>query len=310
MSSPTVMVFGSTGAIGSTLVTRLQPLHAQGRLHVVGVTRRSAGAVQLSGIGVASRLIDLDRAEHEGLDPLVETLTGVDSLFLLTSYHVKMLAQSKAVIDAARIAGVSHVVHLGTHASADTTVVHLGWHQLVEAYLASSGIAWTNLHPTSFFQNLFLLQAVGGAAPGVLPHYVGAAATSWVDADDVADVAAHVLADPAPHAGKSYLLGTQQLTMAEICAALADVTGQTWEEERRTPQQFYDTVTANGADPVYFACVRTIFERTSAGTLPDLGATSGAIEAITGRPATAVRAFAQKHRALLVRDDGRWPPDA
>jgi NAD(P)H dehydrogenase (quinone) len=105
------------------------------------------------------------------------------------------------VIDAATKADVSHIVHLGAHASPDTTIVHLGWHQLVEAYQAQSGLATTNLHPTSFMQNLFTMTATG-----VLRHYIGDAAPSWVDADDVAKAAAVVLRAPAEHVGRSYLL--------------------------------------------------------------------------------------------------------
>ncbi len=76
--------------------------------------------------------------EHHGLDALVEVLSGVDRVFLLTSYDVRMLAQSKAVIDASTQAGVAHIVHLGAHASPSTTIVHLGWHQMIEAYLGGS----------------------------------------------------------------------------------------------------------------------------------------------------------------------------
>lgn len=303
MSAPTVLVFGSTGAIGGALVKRLQPDHAEGRLRVIGATRRSEAVAELEQLGIEARLVDLDDAEHKGLDPLVAALEGVDRVFLLTSYDVRMLAQSKAVVDAARVAGVQHIVHLGAYAAADTTIVHLGWHQIVEAYIAQSGIAWTSLQPTSFMQNLFLLQAVGGAAPGTIPHYIGDAATSWVDTEDVAEAAAAVLRDPAPHAGQSYLLGAERLTMADICETLADVTGQSWEQEQRSPEQFYETVTGIGADPVYFACVRTIFQRTAEGTLPDLEATSGDVEKLTGRSATTIRAFAERHREQLVRDE-------
>jgi len=307
MSASTVLVLGSTGAIGGALVQRLLPDHAAGRLQLVATARRSEAAAELEQLGIAARLLDLDDAEHQGLDPLLRALEGVDRLFLLTSYDVKMLAQSKAVIDAARQAGVSHVVHLGAHASPSSTIVHLAWHQLVEAYLANSGIGWTNLHPTSFMQNLFLLQAVGGAAPGVIPHYIGDGASSWVDTDDVADVAAVVLRDPASHAGQSYLLGAERATMSEVCTTLADVTGLPWSEEQRAPEAFYETVTGAGADPVYFACVRTIFERVQAGTLPDLEETSDAIERLTGRPATTIRAFAERHKDQLAYEPAAVP---
>lgn len=211
-----------------------------------------------------------------------------------------MLTQSKVAIDAARIAGVRHVMHIGAHAAPDTTVVHLGWHQLIEAYLAASGMAFTNLQPTSLMHNLMLLIGTGGTqGTDVLSHYIGSEPTSWVDVADVAAVAAHVLRDPEPHAGRSYGLGTESLTMAEIAALLSEVTGRPWRDDPRHPDRFLEAVVAVGADPVYMECVRNIFVRTGNGTLPDLNETFDTVERLLGRPPTTMRSFLEQHHQLL-----------
>lgn len=306
MPIPTVLVFGSTGAIGGSVIQRLIPDHTEGRIRLIATARNRAAATRLEPLGVECRIIDLDHPEKQGLEPMIDALRGVDRVFLLTSYDVKMLAQSKAVIDASNQSDVSHVVHLGAHASPTTTIVHLGWHQMIEAYLSSSGLNSTNLHPTSFMQNLFLLLSIGGSPNGVLPHYIGDARISWVNSDDVADTAAVILRDPEPHAGRSYLLGAEVASMREIAATLSTVTGLPWREERREPEVFFQTVTAAGADPIYMACVRTIFERTRHGTLPELAETSEALHQLRGRPATSIRSFVQRHRGhfMTARGDG------
>lgn len=194
MPTPTILVFGSTGAIGGSLIKRLMPDHAGGRIRLVATARHSEAAAKFEQLGVECRRIDLDHAEQQGLEPVVNAMRGVDRVFLLTSYDVKMLAQSKAVIDAAKQADVSHIVHLGAHASPATTIVHLGWHQMIEAYLSSR------------------------------------------------------------------------------------------------------------ADPMYMACVRTIFERTRQGTLPDLAETSDALNRLRKRPATSIRSFAERHRDQFMTD--------
>lgn len=300
MTTPAVFIIGATGRIGSALIRELMPDQAAGRLRLVAATRNADAPKKLEQSGVEARAFHLDGPELHGLGSMTAAFEGISSVFLLTGYEVKMLAQSKAVIDAARQAGVQHVIHLGAHAAPDTTVVHLGWHQLIEAYLAQSGLGFVNLHPTSLMQNLSMLFAIGGAEPGVLTHYIGDAKTSWVDAGDVAAVAAAVLRAPAAHNGRSYGLGTENATMAEIAATLSEVTGRPWKDEPREPDLFFRTVTAAGADPVYMACVRNIFERVSNGSLPDLEATFDTVARPTGHPPTSLRSFLRENQNAFL----------
>ncbi|MEU4538853.1 NmrA family NAD(P)-binding protein [Streptosporangium sp. NPDC023825] len=103
------------------------------------------------------RRLDLDEAETTGLQAVRPAFADVDRVFLLTGYDVRMLARSKAAVDAAKAEGVSHVVHVGVSAAEDTTIVHFAWHQLVEAYIERSGLGHTHLRPASFMQNLRLI---------------------------------------------------------------------------------------------------------------------------------------------------------
>jgi len=56
---------------------------------------------------------------------------------------------------------------------------------------------------------------------------------------------------------------------------------------------------AAGADPVYMACVRNVFERTRNGSLTEPDGIFGTIEAVTGRPATTLRRFLERNRDLF-----------
>ncbi|WP_437655134.1 NmrA family NAD(P)-binding protein [Sorangium sp. So ce1182] len=299
MAIPVILVFGATGKIGGALVEELLPAHAAGRVKLVAAVRRPEAAPAFEARGLEARLIDLDLAETRGLEPIVGAMRGVDRVFLLTGYDVRMIAQSKAAIDAARAVGASQIVHVGAHASPDTTIVHFAWHQVVEAYIDRSGVDATHLRPTSFMQNLPLLLQVGGAQPGVLPHYLGDARTSWVDTGDVARVAAVALREPKAHAGRAYGLGTEAASMPEIAALLAEITGLPWRDEAREPAGFLRTMTALGADPVYMACVRNVFERTRSGSLKDAADTFDTVQRLTGRAPTTLRDYIERHRAAF-----------
>jgi uncharacterized protein YbjT (DUF2867 family) len=56
-------------------------------------------------------------------------------------------------------------------------------------------------------QNLLGYGGKGAEGDGVLNHYVADASMSWVDVDNVAEVAADTLVHPEVHAGKTYRLG-------------------------------------------------------------------------------------------------------
>ncbi|MBV9449196.1 MAG: NAD(P)H-binding protein [Streptosporangiaceae bacterium] len=97
--------------------------------------------------GIEARRVDLDDAETDGLDAIQPAFAGIDRVFLVSGYDIWMLVQCKAAIDAARVAGVSHVAHLGASAAENTTISHLSWHLLVEAYLERSGLGYTHVRP-------------------------------------------------------------------------------------------------------------------------------------------------------------------
>ncbi|MFJ6673469.1 NmrA family NAD(P)-binding protein [Actinosynnema sp. NPDC091369] len=290
-----MLVFGATGSTGGAVVDRLLDDHRDGALRLIAAVRRPEAAAAFEERGIEVRHVDLDSAERHGLGPVVEALEGVRRVFLASGYDVRMVSRGKAVVDAARRAGVEHVVRLGAHAEPDSTVVHFGWHQVVEAYLERSGVGYTHLRPTSFMQNL-LLPAMSDAGAGVLRHYIGDAATSWVDVADVGAVAAVVLRSPEEHRGRAYGLGTEVATVGAIAGLLSEVTGRGWRYESGEPAEFFAAVTAAGADPLYMDCVRNVFVRTGEGSLPEVAATFDTVERLTGRPGVPLREFLGRHR--------------
>src|SRR3981081_4074763 len=138
-TSSNLLVLGVTGQVGKLVAKNLRRSDAQ---FSVG-TRRTANLQELADQFGASRLIDLD-------DPRTfdKALKGITSIFLITGYTVDMLVQSKSLIDAAKRSGVNHIVHLGAFTTDhDSYATVFAWHQMIEAYLRNSGVAWTNYIP-------------------------------------------------------------------------------------------------------------------------------------------------------------------
>src|SRR5258708_37627674 len=135
-SSSSPLVLGVTGQVGKLVAKNLRRSEAN---FTVG-TRRKAKLEELADQFGASRFIDLD-------DPRTfdEALKGITGIFLITGYTVDMLVQSKSLIDAAKRNGVKHIVHLGAFTTdRDAYATVFAWHQMIEAYIHDTGVAWTN----------------------------------------------------------------------------------------------------------------------------------------------------------------------
>jgi uncharacterized protein YbjT (DUF2867 family) len=96
-------------------------------------------------------------------------------------------------------------------------------HAEVEAHLARTGIAHTVLRPNAWMQ-VALEPVVAALRKGEdVPARFGNAAVSFIDADDIADVAVHALTGDEPLAGPLVLTGGEALTGLEIARIAARI---------------------------------------------------------------------------------------
>lgn len=157
-SLPVILVLGATGQTGRLVVEELR--HQPGAVHLRVAARKETDLARFRAAGLDAVRVDLNDPSTFGL-----ALAGVDRLFLLTGYTVDMLVQSKTLVDAARKAGVRHLVHQGIFGQWDCTDAHFAWHQLVEAYIERSGLAWTHLHPNFFMEYFRVAPPTGLSLP-------------------------------------------------------------------------------------------------------------------------------------------------
>ena len=180
-------------------------------------SRRPHEVERLCGEGKEAVHLDLDDPQTFPL-----ALAGVDPLFLLTGYTVAMLTQSKTLVDAAKKAGVKHVVHVGIFGEWNCTDPRFAWHQLIESYIKASGMAWTHLHPNVFMDNLLNFTAPRADR---LTLYWKNRSVGWIAASDIAAMAAAVLNQGAEkHDGRDYWMSTEVLGSSEVTAILSEVT--------------------------------------------------------------------------------------
>ena len=289
---PTVLVLGSSGQVGQLVVKELA---GSQDVNVRLTSRRKPDVNRWRGEGKDAVHLDLDDPKTFGL-----ALAGVDRVFLLTGYTVAMLAQSKTFVDAAKKAGVEHIVHLGVFAEWDCTDPHFTWHQLVERYIETSGIAWTHLHPNMFLENLLSLFAPKG---DVVTVFWENKRLGWIAAADIAAVAAKVLREgPKKHNRQNYWLSTEVLDGPQVAAILSEVTGRDIKCDLQDADAFEAVFTSSDlqVESWYAKGGVEFLRQVVDGRMGNIGSVRDDVPNILGRPALTLREWATQHREEFI----------
>ncbi|MFD0025184.1 NAD(P)H-binding protein [Streptomyces sp. NPDC058382] len=206
-----ILVTGATGNIGGAL---LKEMRAHGAGPLRGLTRDAARAALPEGV----ETVEGDFADPASLGPALE---GVRSLFL-----VSRLGPDADILDAARKAGVEHVVLV----SSITVLTHphlgpAGENLAVERLLETSGMDWTILRPTQFASNSLMWAASVRGRETVRAPYADVALPT-IHPADIASVARVALTEPG-HRGRTYALtGPEPVSARQQVEAIAAAVGR------------------------------------------------------------------------------------
>ena len=215
--TPKILLTGATGTIGGFLVERLVAAGGSG----VRVLLRDEGkAPALRGLGLKTYVGDFHKAET-----LPPALAGVDRLFLLSAADPRQVEMQGCVVEAARRAGVRHIVKLSAScAGPDLPTPIKRWHYATEQQIVRSGIPYTFLRPNCFMQNM-LKWSRSIREQGYFRMPIGDALVSQVDARDIAAVAAAVLTEDG-HEGRTYeITGPEALSFQEVAEHFSSALG-------------------------------------------------------------------------------------
>jgi len=211
-----VLVTGATGNAGSQIVELLL---------AAGVTVRAAAS---SVEAVRARFGDrVEAVALDFTDPATwqEAYSGVHRMFLMRPPHLgKPKKQMLPSLEAAKTAGVEHVVLLSLQGAEHNTVVP---HHALEVWLRESGLSWTFVRAAFFMQNLTTTHLTDVRDRDTIVVPAGDGATAFVDVRDVAAVATEALLNPEQHRNTAWTpTGPRALTYAEIALTLTEVLGR------------------------------------------------------------------------------------
>lgn len=293
------LVLGATGTVGSALVGELE----RRGVAVRAATRAPERAVRrgLGGAGTRWVYLDLERPET-----FAGALDGADRVFLVArpgDDEADRVARPLVAEMARR--GVRHVVNLSAMGAEQRNDFAL---RRVELALEEAGLGFTHLRPNFFFQVFStdpLLTAIRAA--GVLAVPAGDARLSFVDARDVAAVAAVALMEPG-HVGRAYTLtGGEAVDHAQVARALSRVAGATVRYDALDEPRTRAQLAAAGFSEARRERLLGFYGLVRAGWCAPV---SPDVERVLGRPPLTLARFAADYAGCWRAGEARSPHPA
>ncbi|PRX96603.1 NAD(P)H-binding protein [Allonocardiopsis opalescens] len=261
-----VLVIGATGTTGSRVAAFLR-----GR----GVPLRAASRTE----GLAGH-VRFDWADPKTHAP---ALSGVSAVYLVAPIGVAEPAPLVATfLAAAADQGVRRVVLLGSSAVPEGPTGMGALYRLVRTGMPE----WTVLRPSWFAQNFTGGALALRARGGELLSATGEGRVAFIDAADIAAVAARALIDEPPHDTEHILTGPKPLSYAEVAEIVARHTGRPLRHRTVGADELARHFTAHGLPPDFAATLAELDTRIAAGSEDRVTDT---VERLTGRPARTFR---------------------
>ncbi|MFK4811148.1 NAD(P)H-binding protein [Devosia sp. ZW T5_3] len=274
----TALVLGSNGMIGR----RLAPMLESRGVDVRSASRSATGS---------SHFDWHDKATY---GPALE---GNRAVYLVVADPgAEPDATVLPFLEEARLAGVGKIVavsSLGVTISGEPdTSPRLRLEQLI----AQSGLDWTILRPGGFNQNFsesFLLPGIMRA--GMVATATGSGPVAFVDAEDIAAVAAVALTESG-HEGQHYsLTGPEALTFAQATAVIAEAAGRPIAYQALSETQFAGILAGAGIPP---HAIAIMVRDQLAISRDEATVVSATVPELTGRKARTFADFAKAAAAV------------
>jgi uncharacterized protein YbjT (DUF2867 family) len=272
-----ILVTTPTGKVGQELVRILGERGATLRLGAHSVEKARAA---FPGHEVV-RLDHTDPATHAA------AVAGMDALYLASPGDFPS-APEKSLVDAAKRAGVKKVVKLAALGveHSDNPL------RQVEEHVRASGLAFTFLHPSWFMQN-FSTGLAGALRSGTLAEPAADRKIAFIDARDIAAVAAEALLMPG-HEGKTYTLtGSELLTRVQVVEAVGRELGKKITYLPVSDEQFRAAV-KGVLTPSYTELMSALYGAVRAGHFE---VKTDTVREVLGRAPISFAQFAKDHRS-------------
>lgn len=279
-----ILVTGSTGTTGGEVAKQLIAAGHKPRLLV----RSPEKAKQFEGKA------ELVKGDLSDAASLTAAFKGIEKLYLVSA-GLDGPAQEAKAIDAAKAAGVKHVVKLSV-IGAEYEMISFGkWHRASEKKLEASGLAWTFVRPGNFMSNA-MMWAGSIKKDGAVSAPVGEGKTANIDPVDIGAVAVKALTSSG-HEGKAYTItGPVALTMQEQLDIIGKRIGKSLKFIDVPPEAAKKSMLEMHMPEGY---VNALIELYAVMKANQASMVTNVVEEVTGRKAATFESWVDRHAGIF-----------
>ena len=276
---PKIAVTGVTGNLGG-MVARLCK---KNKIEVRNLARNVEKAEKLGFYNVF-------KSSYDKSADTVKSLERIEVLFMVSgSENPNRVQQHKDFIDAAKVAGISHVIYLSFYNASKNSIFTLGRdHYATEEYIKENGFKYTFLRD-NFYVDFFVdlcreYSEIKGPA--------GNGKVSAVVRSDVSEVVAKILENPEKWENQTLnMTGPEELSMAEIVKAVSEYFGKEIKYIEETVEEAYESRKIWKAEQWEYDSWVSTYTAIAENEQSDI---SNDIEKVLGRKATSLTEYLEK----------------
>ena len=273
-----IAITGATGQLGRLVIQTL--LKSVPASEIVAAVRNPKKAKDLGALGIEVRHADYDQA-----DTLLKAFQGADKLVLISASEIgRRLPQHRAVIDAAKKAGVGQLVYTSILHADHSPLPLAAEHKATEELIQASGI------PSVVLRNGWYSENYLASVPAALQYavFLGSAGEGRIASaarQDYAEAAAAVLTK-SNQAGFVYeLAGDESYTLAEFAQEIARQFGKNVAYQNLPEAEFKSALVSAGLPESIATLLSESDVGASKGGLFD---NSRQLSQLIGRPTTPI----------------------
>lgn len=227
-------------------------------------------------------------------------LRDVDRVFIMRPPHLGKPEDLEPFTEALKALGGVRLVSFLSLIGVENNPVPP--HHKIEKYIERAGLPYCHIRPSFFMQNLSGVHAFEIREFDRIVVPVGKTLTSFIDAEDIGELAAQVLSEPEKHQNRGYsITGPEAIDYFRAAQILSEELGRTILYAAPKPslaKQYW--IDIRGLDKEYSTVMGMLYLMTRMGAAKQ---TTAVFEGLMGKKPQTFRQFVRKNLSAWKREE-------